>query len=71
MVTSVVTVFNVSTNLLSKPVIQGNIGKSLGYFKRYLEILAVFAKASFIIMIRYCIVTSDTLYCEEGNAYSK
>ncbi len=57
MVTSVVTVFNVSTNLLSKPVIQGHIGKSLGLFLDYLEILAMFAKASIIIMIHYCIVT--------------
>lgn len=71
MVTSVVTVFNVSTNLLSKPVIQGHIWKSLGLFLHYLEMLAVIAKASLIIMIHYCIVTSDTLYCEEENAYSK
>ncbi len=52
-------------------VIQGHIEKSLGLFFILFLKLAVFAKASFINMIHYCIVTSDTLYCEEENANSK
>lgn len=63
------TVFNVSTYLLSKPVIEGHMWKSLGLLLHYLELL-VFAKVSITIMIiNYFAIT--VIHCRNLGSLSK
>lgn len=63
------TVFNLSTYLLSKPVIEGHMRNILGLLLHYLESL-VFVKVSIIIMIiNYFAIT--VIHCRNLGRLSK